>query len=50
MIGFGLVPAALAGAGTELAVEWADFRGRPLGLAPTRVCEYPFIDLARETG
>lgn len=50
LIGFGLVPAALADAGTELAVEWADFWGRPLGEAAAEVCEYPFIDLGRETG
>ena len=48
MIGFGLVPAALAGTATELAVEWADFWGRGLGLASARVCEYPFIDLNRQ--
>ena len=47
LIGFGLVPAALAGAGTELTVQWADFWGRPLGPATAQVCEYPFIDLSR---
>ena len=50
LIGFGLVPAELTGVGTELTVEWADFWGRGLGLAPARVCEYPFIDLGREAG
>ena len=49
LIGFGLVPAALAGLGTELTVQWADFWGRPLGPAAARVCEYPFIDLSRQT-
>ena len=50
LIGFGLVPSELSGAGTELTVEWADFWGRPLGDAAVEVCEYPFIDLDRETG
>ena len=49
LIGFGLVPAALAGLGTELTVQWADCWGRPLGPAAARVCEYPFIDLSRQT-
>ena len=49
LIGFGLVPAALAGLGTELTVQWADFWGRPLGPAAARVCEHPFIDLSRQT-
>ncbi len=49
LIGFGLVPAALSGAGTVLAVQWADFWGRELGEAAAEVCDYPFIDLDRET-
>ena len=49
LIGFGLVPAELAGSGTRLTVEWADFWGRPLGDAAVEVCQYPFIDLVRET-
>ena len=48
LIGFGLVPAGLAEAGTELAVVWADYWGQELGLAAARVCEYPFIDLGRQ--
>lgn len=48
LIGFGMVPTALAGAGTALTVEWADFWGRPLGHAAVEVCQYPFIDLGRE--
>ena len=47
LVGFGLVPAALAGLGTELTVQWADFWGRPMGPAEARVCEHPFIDLSR---
>lgn len=50
LIGFGLVPVELSGAGTELTVEWADFWGRELGESAAEVCEYPFIDLERETG
>ena len=50
LIGFGLVPAELSGAGTELTVQWADFWGRVLGEAAAEVCEYPFIDMDRETG
>ena len=49
LIGFGLVPAELAGSGTRLTVNWADFWGRPLGDAAVEVCQYPFIDLERET-
>lgn len=49
LIGFGLVPVELSGAGTELTVEWADFWGRELGESAAEVCEYPFIDLGRET-
>ena len=48
LIGFGLVLAGLAEAGTELAVVWADYWGQELGLAAARVCEYPFIDLGRQ--
>ena len=48
LIGFGLVPTELAGAGTELTVEWADFWGRRLGSAAAEVCQYPFIELGRE--
>lgn len=48
LIGFGLVPVELASAGTGLTVEWADFWGRGLGDAAVEVCEYPFIELARE--
>ena len=48
LIGFGMVPAELSGAGTGLTVEWADFWGHPLGEAAVEVCEYPFIELARE--
>ncbi len=48
LIGFGLVPAGLAEAGTELAVVWADYWGQELGQAAAKVCEYPFIDLGRQ--
>ncbi|MCY4663883.1 MAG: aminomethyltransferase family protein [Acidimicrobiaceae bacterium] len=50
LIGFGLVPAELAEAGTGLTVEWADFWGRPLGDAAAEVCQYPFIELSRQEG
>ena len=48
LIGFGMVPAELTRPQTELTVEWADFWGRPLGEAAVEVCQYPFIELARE--
>lgn len=48
LIGFGLVPTELAGVGTKLTVSWSDYWGRPLGDAAVEVCEYPFIQLARE--
>ena len=48
LIGFGLVPVELSGAGIGLTVEWADFWGRELGDVAVEVCEYPFIELGRE--
>ena len=44
-----VVPDVYTGLGTELTVQWADFWGRPLGPAAAQVCEYPFIDLSRQT-
>ncbi len=49
LIGFGMVPISLAVAGTTLTVDWADFWGRPLGPAAATVCDYPFIELSRQT-
>ena len=47
LVGFGLVPTALAEIGAELTVQWADYWGRQLGPAAVEVCTYPFINLRR---
>lgn len=46
-IGFATVEASLAVIGTELAVDWVDQWGKPIGAIPARLVDYPFVKLKR---